>query len=276
MSIRPSQPQREENPFPGFLLHLAPCLTSSRSSILGVWGHQPNKPLWIQKVCQCRQNAPPEGCGEAGPSPGCDTGRRAGADPVWTPDFRTQDEACLEVTGLAAGLTSRHRGGGWVSPICFFPVPVRMPGFSPRAPTQQLGPTTSLTTPRQASHTEPVHGKERFIHEKSRVLSSEFRAADLSALCRGLPALGLYFSKMEQTAQGSWMKILRRSYSSCFFAPSQVSRVLTTAPRRQGHKQVSRSSAHGPAQEVNGQRADQREQQLCGSTFTSIRVTLQI
>ena len=35
------------------------------------------------------------------------------------PDFRTQDEACLEVTGLAAGLTSRHRGGGWVSPICF-------------------------------------------------------------------------------------------------------------------------------------------------------------
>ena len=69
MSIRPSQPQREENPFSGFLLHLAPCLASSRSSILGVWGHQPNKPLWIQKVCQCRQEQACRGLGEAGSEP---------------------------------------------------------------------------------------------------------------------------------------------------------------------------------------------------------------
>lgn len=120
-----------------------------------------------------------------------------------------------------------------------------------------------------------MDGKERFIHEKSRVFSSESRAADLSALCRGLPALCLYFSKMEQTLQGSWMKILRRSYSSCFFTSSQASRVPTTAPRMQGDKQVSHSRAHSPTQDAKSQKTDQREQQPYGSAFTSIRITLQ-
>lgn len=98
-----------------------------------------------------------------------------------------------------------------------------------------------------------MYGKECQIHEKSQVFSSELRAADLSVLFWGLPALWLYFSKMEQTFQGSWMKILRRSYSSCFFTLSQVSRGPTTAPRIQGDKQVSHSSTHSPTQDVKSQ-----------------------
>lgn len=89
MSIRPSQSQREENPFPGFLLHLAPCLASSRSSILGVWGHQPNKPLWIQKVCQCRQERAFKGLwGRQAASPRCDTCSFSGTGPYRTFEAR--------------------------------------------------------------------------------------------------------------------------------------------------------------------------------------------
>ena len=98
-----------------------------------------------------------------------------------------------------------------------------------------------------------MYDKECFIHEKSQVFSSELRAADLSVLCWGLLALCLYFSKMEQTFQGSRMKILRRSYSSCFLTLSQVSRGPTKAPRIQGDKKVLHSSAHSPTQDVKSQ-----------------------
>lgn len=143
MSIRPSQPQREENPFSGFLLHLAPCLASSRSSILGVWGHQPNKPLWIQKVCQCRQERA---------SRGLQGGRQ------WAPGVTQAAVLALIRFGPlrpASSLTSVPRmnhvlksqgllpawppntweeDGQSVS-FWFLPVSVHMPGFSLRVPT---------------------------------------------------------------------------------------------------------------------------------------------
>lgn len=277
LSIRPSQPQREENPFSGFLLHLAPCLASSRSSTLGVWGHQPNKPLWIQKGCQCRQEWASRGLwGRQAASPKCDTGGSSGTSPFRTSKARlrhgsgTQVEPLLQVTGLAASLTSQHMGGEWTK--CLFPVP---PCISPHAWLQSASSyitagTMTFTIPIQVSHRAHARKKECLTLEKDGAFSSELRAADLSVLLWDLLALPLSLSIMEQISHGSYTRTLRRNSSSCFFILCRVPKRPSQLPDPRGWASTSWGcSGPYPRCSKPGKPA-RRSGHLCGPPLTSI------
>lgn len=267
MSIRPSQPQREENPFSGFLLHLAPCLASSRSSILGVWGRQPNKPLWIQKVCQCRQSWASRGLwGRQAVSPRCDTGSILdlwGQVRAWSQD---PGLTAFKVTGLAASLSSQQHGRkmSWTS-FWFLPVPVHKPDF-------RVLCNSPYITAGTMSHKVCACKKECLTNEKK--VCSEVRAADLCVLCWGLPALSLFLSIKEKTFHGFWREILRKSYSSCFMILCQGPKVPRVVPWTQSDKQASADGAHSPTPGANGQKACRGSSPLCGRPRNTSRFQL--